>query len=807
MTGSTTTGLLGGSDPTEVGPYRLRGRLGAGGMGTVYLGLDASGRQVAVKLIRPDLARRPEFRERLKLEADSARRVARFCTAAVLDVDITGDIPYLVTEFVDGPTLADSVRLRGPLSHAELHQLAASMATALMAVHRAGIVHRDLKPSNIVLSRLGPKVIDFGIARALDAASVLSREQPVGTPAFMAPEQARGESVTPAADVFAWGGVLVYAATGRYPFGAGPPAALLFRVVNDTPVLDGFEDSLRPLVEEAMRKDPALRPTAEQLYARLLDLRLTEAEPPVGPPLAELTALVEPVTPRTPGPPAAPPSPEPAPTPVTILSPHQPAAPEKNLTTLPTVISPAVTARAERHRGAGTGTPPSGPNSDGLRRPHGRRGIVVLAAVVCTVLAAVLLVVLPRGGKPPTADGPGQVAARALRLQIQDRPLARRLTLAAYRAAPESTSTRAAMISLFATDAGPLPVPASGRVLTAALRPDGRLLAAGTDGGTIELWDLTDPASPSHVRTIANIGDWVYSVAFSPDGKVLAGGIGDGRVRLWDVAGPARASTLATVTVHRDRVRSVAFAPGGDLLAAGGDDGQIVLWRVSDPAHPQQLWLADGATAGIRTVAFSPNGQTFAFGGNDGTVRLWNAADPAHPAAGPTLRGGGGGGSGGSGGGGGGTVESVAFSPAGSALAAGAIDGSVHLWRLGPAGPVDLGSTPGGLGGVTSVAFGADGNLLVSAGEDSTVRVTDVSAPASPVPLIDLRGHTKAVNEVLFTPGARTVVSASGDGSIRLWTIDPGVLARDACADAANRITQREWQEYFGSRPYGPPCS
>ncbi|WP_347177190.1 serine/threonine-protein kinase [Parafrankia sp. EAN1pec] len=790
-----------GADPVRVGPYRLLRRLGAGGMGTVYLGLNGSGRQVAVKLVRPDLARVAEFRERLKREADSARRVARFCTAAVLDVNVTADVPYLVTEFVDGPTLAEVVRERGPLHPAELHQLAASMTTALMAIHRAGIVHRDLKPSNIVLSRLGPKVIDFGIARALDTASVLSGEHPVGTPALMAPEQARGDTITSAADVFAWGGVLVYAATGRYPFGTGPAAALLYRTVNDTPTLDGFEDSLRPLVEEAMRKAPADRPTAEQLYARLLDMRVDEAELPLGPPLAEVAALVQPVAPGTPGTPGTlgnPPTPTPSssssssvetqavpPTPVTVLSPHGSPAP-----------APSTAGRAGTDRRAGTvGRAKAHGRSQGRRSRRGWRGIALLAAILAAVIATVVLVVVDNRGAPSPTGVPEQVAARALRLQFQDRPLARRLALAAYHAAPESASTRNAVIGLFAADVDPVVAPLGSRVLSAALRPDGRLLAAGTEAGTIELWDLTDLAHPVHAGTISGVGDWVYSVAFNPGGNLLAAGVGDGAVRLWNVTDPARAGALATIAFHRDRVRSVAFAPDGGTLASGGDDGQVGLWAVTDPSHPQRRSATDGAVAGIRSLAFSPRGGLLALAGNDGSVRLWNVADPARPATSSTLRGTGR------------TVQSVAFSADSSTLAAGGIDGSVHTWRVdGPGSVVDLGSTPGGVGGVTSVGFSPEGAILVSASEDETVRLTDISAPADPVLLTDLRGHTKAVSAAMFVPGGRTVVSASGDGSVRLWTVDPAALTRNACADPSNQIGSKDWYANFPNTPYAPPC-
>nr|WP_230203190.1 serine/threonine-protein kinase [Parafrankia discariae] len=824
-----------GTDPVRVGPYRLLRRLGAGGMGTVYLGVNGSGRQVAVKLVRPDLARVAEFRERLKREADSARRVARFCTAAVLDVNVTADVPYLVTEFVDGPTLAEVVRERGPLHPAELHQLAASMATALMAIHRAGIVHRDLKPSNIVLSRLGPKVIDFGIARALDTASVLSGEYPVGTPALMAPEQARGDTITSAADVFAWGGVIVYAGTGRYPFGTGPAAALLYRTVNDTPALDGFEDSLRPLVEDAMRKAPADRPTAEQLYARLLDMRVDEAELPLGLPLAEVAALVQPVapgTPRTPGTPGTPGTPAPPgtpgnpsspslssasvetqavpPTPVTVLSPHSSPAPA---TTGPAATTgrakasgrPEAGARARaagRAESAGRGGAAGRVGTDGRNRNRsgprrgGWRGRALLAAILAAVIATVTLVVVDNRGAPSPTGVPEQAAARALRLQLQDRPLARRLALAAYHAAPESTSTRNAVIGLFAADIDPVVASLGGHVLSAALRPDGRLLAAGTEAGTIELWDLTDLARPVHAGTVAGVGDWVYSVAFNPGGNLLAAGVGDGSVRLWDVTDPARVGALATLAFHRDRVRSVAFAPDGATLASGGDDGQVGLWAVTDPSRPQRRSATDGAVAGIRSVAFSPRGGLLALAGDDGSVRLWNVTDPARPATSSTLRGTGR------------TVRSVAFSVDGSTLAAGGIDGAVRTWRVGGPGPVvDLGSTPGGVGGVTSVAFGPQGKILVTASEDETVRLTDVSAPADPVALTDLRGHTKAVSAAMFVPGGRTVVSAGGDGSVRLWTVDPAVLTRDACADPANRIGAKEWHANFPDTPYDPPCS
>jgi len=211
-------------DPRQLGPYVLEGRLGDGGMGSVCLGRrvdgpvdspgasDGVGPPVAVKVIRADLARIPEFRARFLREAQAAQRVPRAFTAGVLDVDTDGSRPYLVTEYIDGPTLSAHVRTRGPLLDSDLERFADAVVSALRVIHAAGIVHRDLKPSNIILSRVGARVIDFGIARALDATTMLTQGA-IGTPAYMAPEQALGEPVTEAADIHAWGAVLLYAVT------------------------------------------------------------------------------------------------------------------------------------------------------------------------------------------------------------------------------------------------------------------------------------------------------------------------------------------------------------------------------------------------------------------------------------------------------------------------------------------------------------------------------------------------------------------------------------------------------------------
>jgi serine/threonine protein kinase len=215
-------------DPRVLGPYELIARLGEGGMGTVYLARNAAGVLVAVKMIRADLAPDDEFRRRFRSEVARARQVPPFCTAEVLDADPDHESPYLVVEYVDGPSLAEVVEERGPLTVSNLHSVAIGVATALTAIHGAGVIHRDLKPRNVLLAPGSPKVIDFGIARALESTSAHTRtDQMVGTVAYMAPERfgsSPGEVlVTPAADVFAWGGVVAYAGTGRTPFSADSP--------------------------------------------------------------------------------------------------------------------------------------------------------------------------------------------------------------------------------------------------------------------------------------------------------------------------------------------------------------------------------------------------------------------------------------------------------------------------------------------------------------------------------------------------------------------------------------------------------
>ena len=262
-------GVLQPSDPRLIGPYQLVGRLGAGGMGRVFLGMSAVGRPVAVKIIHAGLAADPEFRTRFSIEVAAARKVSGLLTALVVDADVDAPVPWLATAYVGGPSLSEAVRTRGPLSVASLLALAAGLARSLTAIHAAGVVHGDLKPSNVLLAPDGPRVIDFGISQAAEVAPLARAGLVVGTPSFMSPEQAAGEEVGPLSDVFSLGAVFAFAATGRKPFGAGQPATVLERVVREAADLEGAPAEVRPLIEQCLAKDPLRRPTAAELLARV----------------------------------------------------------------------------------------------------------------------------------------------------------------------------------------------------------------------------------------------------------------------------------------------------------------------------------------------------------------------------------------------------------------------------------------------------------------------------------------------------------------------------------------------------------
>ncbi|NEB78976.1 serine/threonine protein kinase [Streptomyces sp. SID14478] len=239
-------------------------------MGTVYRAATPGGRPIVIKTVRPELAAHPGFRERFRREITAARTVNSFFSAAVVDADPAGEPPWVAAEFVDGPALDTHVRTHGPLCAAEAAGLGAGLAEGLLDVHRAGLVHRDVKPCNVLLAAGGPRIIDFGIARAAGEGPTLTTLGAViGTPGYLAPEQAEGRRVTAAGDVFSLGALLVYAASGHGPFGTGNVPTLLYRVVHDEPDLDGVPRALRPMLAHCLAKDPGQRPDLHHVLTTL----------------------------------------------------------------------------------------------------------------------------------------------------------------------------------------------------------------------------------------------------------------------------------------------------------------------------------------------------------------------------------------------------------------------------------------------------------------------------------------------------------------------------------------------------------
>jgi serine/threonine kinase PknH len=260
---------LSANDPRMIGEFRLHSRLGAGGMGQVYLGFSPAGRAVAIKVIHSQFATDPEFLRRFSHEVTAARSVGGMYTAPVVDSSVTDTSPWLATAYVPGPPLSVIVAKHGPLPEAAVWRLAAGLAEALRAVHAAGVIHRDLKPANVLLADDGPHVIDFGISRPFHGTQLTSAGMVIGTPGYMSPEQAKTGPAGPASDIFSLGCVLTYAATGNPPFGGDNPASVLFRIVSAEPDLSQVPPRLRQVIEACLKKDPAQRPEPAQVIAMI----------------------------------------------------------------------------------------------------------------------------------------------------------------------------------------------------------------------------------------------------------------------------------------------------------------------------------------------------------------------------------------------------------------------------------------------------------------------------------------------------------------------------------------------------------
>jgi len=770
-------------DPRELGPYILLGRLGDGGMGSVYLarrppGASGSGSGsdeqalVAVKVIRPDLARLPQFRERFLREAEAARRVARFCTAEVLDVNTTGR-PYLVTEYVDGPTLLAAVRDRGPMPAAELERLGIAVASALTAIHAAGVVHRDLKPANILLSPSGARVIDFGIARAYDTTTGLT-EGSIGTPAYMAPEQALGAQASAAADIHAWGAVLLFAATGRSPFGEGAtPAVLLRRVVDETPDLRGVPEPLRPIVAQALAKDPAQRPTAQDLLLQLHHLHLEPGQVPAAPSASPQIALDPLAATGTAGAAVAV-------DPATAHRWPQPGAFDSQTDTPTTASQPRDHSAAAPPAAGQLGHwPPVGRSRPATRRwPSGPRALTAVAVLAALLVVLRVVIFTTRSDRSPgtarESTGPSGPSTTPPREGSTGEPGA------GGSATPAAGADGTTAEVLERTPPRRLGSPLTGHtgyIRAIAFAPDGHTLATASQDRIVRLWDVTDPARPKgYDQPLIGHTDEVRGLSYSADGRLLATGSEDMTARLWDVRDPASPRRLGVTPPAGDDeglptvVNDVALSPDGRLLAVVVQDlyASLRFYDVTDPNSPRQIGepheiSVGGIPESVEKLRFAPDGGLLVGGDEGGNLHFWDVTNPARPAdltvplSAADV-----------------DVTGLAVSTDGRTLASSGLGGEVRLWDLSdPRNVRPFGQPVADYeDNVNGVAFSPDGTVLASgsAGDD-LVRLADVTDKAAPKPIDGPLENRLFVFAVAFSPDGRVLASGGSDSEITLWKL------------------------------------
>jgi len=700
-------------DPGKVGHYRLIGRLGEGGMGRVYLGLSPGGRQVAVKLIHPGQAG-SQFRERFAREVEAARRVGGFHTATVVDADPAGDPPWMVTAYIQGPSLSEAVLEQGPLGLAKARALGAGLTEGLAAIHACGLVHRDLKPSNVILAEDGPRIIDFGIARAAEASRMTTAGLVVGTYSYMSPEQVAGEAAGPASDVFSLGCTLAFAVTARAPFGDESIVSVVRRISSEPPDLAGVpeEDGFGQLLSECLAKYPDDRPR----LAAILD-RLTDAEPGLSP--------AYPTSPAAEAPPAGP---RYAPTSTMHSGGH--LATDQVAGTWPASGEPVSTDMPDIWPAAGAAAPGA---AAARRRPRGK--VLAAAGVALVALLGTGLGVLLSGGSPkPRHLAVAQSASRPASARPASSPATTPLTPPTRpRMTLHDPGGKQVFGDVFRSDSVLATGDGNARAYVWNV-PTGKLMATLRDPGGSSVNDMAySPHSDSFATadatvsiflwqaatgkltaTLQNPGRANYSVAFSPDGGHVAAGSRSGRTYLWDVAGGKASSAPAAGLQDPGgkNVYSVAFSPDGSLLAAADTVGKTYLWNVS--TGKLTAALANPVSKGIYDVAFSPDGKLLAVsdsvGGAGGVVYLWNVAAGHLVSSLRPIDGG--------------NIADIAFSPDGRFLAAADTLGSVALWNMATrAFAADL-LVPSGQ--MIGVAFSPDGHSLAATSNSGDAFVWDM---------------------------------------------------------------------------------
>jgi WD40 repeat protein len=762
---------LSSNDPPEVGPYRLIARIGEGGMGQVYLGRSAGGRLVAVKVMLPGHAVDPSFRERFRREVEAAKRVGGHYTALVVDADPDADAPWMATQYIAGPSLEAIVKLNGPLGPEQLGDLGAALAEGLAAIHQCGLVHRDLKPANILMASDGPRIIDFGIAQADGVTRFTQAGTVFGTPAYMSPEQVDGRDVGPQSDVFALGSILLYAATGRPPFGAAGVPAVINAILAKDPGLHPLSGPLRGIVAACLAKDPAARPTPASLVAAFAGIPGTfRVSPPGGPGL--------------------------------LSAPRE----RSRATVTPAPAPPAPVAQPAPHWFPVRDQPLKRPRPDSPQRP---RLQVRPADDSWWRLAAD-----PAGRWIAAADSDGTIAVwdPASALPVRSWP-ARAVVraLAAGRDDWLGTCGEHGAVRVWdvrtGTACAAIDVP--GEVTALALDwPGGLLVTAGEDK-VLRVWDVADPREPV-LLTALPCAARPTAIAFDSDGGRIAAGCADGGLRVWE---PGRAGPDLppdTRQVQSGPVLAVAWdAAGSRWVTSGADEtgplravalsasgwgalidqspGHIHLFRLDDPARLRRV---TGTSTTLAGAGFAGPGLLVT-GGAEGGLHLWDASGLALRALSSRRR----------------AITAVtatpqpacvavcddscrvtvfamahgalterwsrerprpvtaaAFSRDGSRLAT--ADDAVRIWKV--SNGTEAGPLPGSGVRIRALAFDRSGEHLAAAGADGVVRVWRGSRLVH-----TLTGHKGWVRTVAFGPDAQ-LVSAGSDDTIRTWDLATG---------------------------------
>jgi serine/threonine protein kinase len=765
-------------DPNRVGNYRLIGRLGEGGMGQVFLGLSPGGRQVAVKIIHPGYASGKQFRERFAREIEAARRVGGFHTASVVDADPGADPPWMVTAFIHGASLQQAVAQGGPFTLEPVCRLGAGLAEGLAAIHACGLVHRDLKPSNVILADDGPRIIDFGIARAAEASPMTTAGMVVGTYSYMSPEQLLGEVAGPASDVFALGCTLAFASTARVTFGDDSLVTVVYRITSEPPDLTDVTEGhgFRQLVSECLAKNPAGRPGLATILERLTEMgSAAEADPaePAKPTVgrdrpARYRRPAEPAGYRQPAEPAA-----------GYRYPADPAVGGPTPKSVPDVAAesaPSVVAAAAASHVAAAEPPPY-PRTPPVQPGSGQAGFPSGGGVGLDS---------GRAGEPSSPE-PMYEPTQAMRTGDRTAPgpdsdrqhtgpdLTRKDQRPAWETGPPAepggpgrTGGRR-RTALIVSGIAVLVISGIVGVLLSSGNPQAShpmAVQSSAHGTGHPSAPSSLPPSPAAAPAQPEVslhdpgGKYVFGDVFSSE-TVLATGDSAGSSYLWNVA---TGKLIASLKDPNSRgVNSIAFNPTSNSYAMADANGNIYLWSTS--SNQLTATLSNGSRDDNR-VAISPDGSRVAVGSNGGSTYLWDVAggkanststNSFHDPGGKNVYG-------------------VAFSPDGNLLAAGDTDGSTYLWNVAT-GQLTATLTDPGSQGLYDVAFSPNGNLLaVSDAASGTgtgmVYLWDVATGKLVRSLESF--HNSAFADIAFTPDGRFLAAGDTIGNVSFWNVATG---------------------------------